>query len=1174
VLTNITSVNATNTQASGTFANQIGAIPGQADSGTRFRVTLTNIPAGVTVTMPITVSDGAATLAAKVGGDLGPFIAAGSSGIAITTAGSVTYEVRSQNPNGIDTTTIPLSITSNNPGAGTILVSVTYGATTAETQTQIPRFADTSQLTPIYNLISCLPPTRLSFTTQPVNGIAGLALPAVTVEALDVLGNVTASTPSVTVTSTPAAVNSTVTAAGGVATFSNLIFGSPGSYTLNASSNGLAGATSTSFTIKTPTNVTLSSTANPARYGQSITLTAVVSPAPPSGLVTFYDGTTVLGTGSLSGGQASFITSQLNSGTRTLRARYGGNQTLLPGISSPFAQAVNTVAASNLQQPVNYATGGGPMSVAVGDLNGDTVPDVVTANYLDSTVSVLIGNGNGTLRASVTYGTGHQPQALAIGDLNRDGKPDLVTANYSDGTVSVLLGNGDGTFEAALTFAAGSNPGSLVVADFNADGIADLAVTNFSNNNSQFNVLIGNGDGTFKTPVSYTTSIGPLSIAAGDFNGDGYVDLIVGCNNNSSSIGVFLGRGDGTFQSAILTGLGYSGLSMVVGDFNGDGRADVAIADAYVGSVSILLGNGDGSFQAPSVFPAGSSTYAIAAGDFNGDGKADLAVANVNGNNVSVLFGNGNGTFQSVVNYPTGNLPEGIALGDFNGDGRVDVVTSNYGANGVSLLLGASATPTQLKFAGPVSSWPPGTAIAPVMVQVQDPGGSLVTSSNASVTVTSNPAGVSSTVTAVNGVATFNSLIFNTAGNYILTATSPGLTSATSNTFSILNLSPSVVIDTPASSAVLNSGNVALTGWAIDNISQPLGSVASVKVLVDGTFAGTAAYGTSRQDVCTAYPGRAGCPNVGYTFALNLPVGTHTVMVSASDNNSTPNIGTSSITVTVQSAMTGSKAGVFRNNTAFLEDSNGNQTYDAGTDRYITGFTGPGGFVTGDVPVAGDWTGDGFAKVGIYRASSGTWYLDANNNGVLDAGDYIYSYGGLAGDMPFVGDWSGLGKTCIGVYRPNGGSFWLLDLNCNGSFENTPTDAFFPFGGLAGDVPVVGAWTGGRTRVGVVRKYAPGGVPTGNPFYWVLDAGSANAGNSPQNHPADVSNSFAYGGLNGDVYITGDWYNTGITHAGVYRGGLWVLDAAAPGAPPANHVPGLAFGYGGLTSDVPVVGKW
>ena len=234
--------------------------------------------------------------------------------------------------------------------------------------------------------------------------------------------------------------------------------------------------------------------------------------------------------------------------------------------------------------------------------------------------------------------------------------------------------------------------------------------------------------------------------------------------------------------------------------------------------------------------------------------------------------------------------------------------------------------------------------------------------------------------------------------------------------------------------------------------------------------------------------------------------------------------------------------------------------------------------MAGDVAVAGDWTGDGHTKVGIYRTSAGTWYLDANNDGVYNSGDYTYNFGGLPGDTPVVGDWNAVQgisvhKSCIGIYRLPG-SEWLLDLNCNGVFDNTPTDAFFPFGGLAGDVPVVGNWMGGTTRVGVVRVYAPGGVPQGDPFYWVLDGSDATAGNLPANHQP-ASNCFPFGGLPGDVFVTGDWNNNGTAKAGVFRSGAagvqpleWVLDANG------LHTADVVFNLFGLAGDKAVIGKW
>jgi len=303
-----------------------------------------------------------------------------------------------------------------------------------------------------------------------------------------------------------------------------------------------------------------------------------------------------------------------------------------------------------------------------------------------------------------------------------------------------------------------------------------------------------------------------------------------------------------------------------------------------------------------------------------------------------------------------------------------------------------------------------------------------------------------------------------------------------------------------------------------------------------------------------------------------LTAGLHTITALAIDTNSPPlALASAPLTVTMAVGMKNTKLGVFRGNMAFLEDSNGNGLYDPGVDRFIPSFTGSGGFVTGDVAVVGDWTGDGKSKAGIYRPTTGQWFLDANNNGTLDAGDLTYNYGGIAGDVPMVGDWTGLGKSCVGLFRS--GFLWVLDLNCNGQFDSA--DATFPFGGIGGDVPVVGAWTGKNTRVGVVRKYAPGGVPTGNPFYWVLDAGDPNSGGAPANHQPDFGRLFAFGGLSGDVFVTGDWYNTGTSAAAVYRSGLWVLDPALPGQPQNDHSqPPLTINYGGATGDVPIAGKW
>jgi hypothetical protein len=261
----------------------------------------------------------------------------------------------------------------------------------------------------------------------------------------------------------------------------------------------------------------------------------------------------------------------------------------------------------------------------------------------------------------------------------------------------------------------------------------------------------------------------------------------------------------------------------------------------------------------------------------------------------------------------------------------------------------------------------------------------------------------------------------------------------------------------------------------------------------------------------------------------------------------------------------GTKVGVFRNSLAFIEDSNGDGVYQPYIDRYFTTFSGPGGFMAGDIPVTGDWTGDGHVKVGIYRSSTGTWFLDANNDGIFESSiDYQYQFGGIPGDTPMVGDWAGLGKDCVGLFRQ--GFEWVLDLNCSGTFDGVPPDASFAFGGVSEDVPVVGKWTGGRTRVGFVRCYYLGGSCQGYPFFWVYD--NADATDPIQADHVPAPGAYAFGGVSGDVYFTGDWYNTGIARAGIYRSGLWVLDADG------SHSGNFTVNYGGTSGDVPIVGKW
>jgi len=365
------------------------------------------------------------------------------------------------------------------------------------------------------------------------------------------------------------------------------------------------------------------------------------------------------------------------------------------GISNTIFFPIAVPEASVSFVRTDISSVGWNINVVTADFNGDGKLDLAVTDYY-GLVRIFLGNGDGTFRVGQTYAACNA-HGSAIGDFNGDGIVDLVIADAGCGEVTILLGNGDGTFREGGSFSTGGNgqfaPYSVAVGDFNGDGKLDLVTADELLGKAS--VLIGNGDGTFQTHVDYATKNDSRQVVTGDFNGDGHLDFAV---SSSAGVSVLLGNGDGTFQPQVVYSLPATDspyVYVLTADLNGDGKLDL-VATTTSGSVFVLLSKGDGTFKSAVPCPTGGYSGHTAVADFNGDGVLDLLTTNYSSSTISLLLGDGDGTFQAPVEYAAGNGARGIAVGDFNGDGRLDVAAGNQFADSVSIFLqtGESKAPT------------------------------------------------------------------------------------------------------------------------------------------------------------------------------------------------------------------------------------------------------------------------------------------------------------------------------------------------------------------------------------------------------------------------------------------------------------------------------------------------
>jgi len=268
-------------------------------------------------------------------------------------------------------------------------------------------------------------------------------------------------------------------------------------------------------------------------------------------------------------------------------------------------------------------------------------------------------------------------------------------------------------FQPHVDYVTGIDPASVASGDFNGDGKVDLVTGDYDEDTES--VFLGIGNGTFQPRLFFPSGSCPLWMTVVDINVDGKLDLVV-TDHDSNTISVILGNGDGSFQAPVQYPTGVTPLAVAIADFNGDTKLDMAVANASDKTISVLLGNGDGTFQPHVDYPAGATVLAVALGDVNRDGKADLITANYSSDKVAVFIGNGDGTFQPHVDYATGVRPNSVTVVDLNKDGKLDLVTANYDANthSISVLLGngTGSFPTHVELAVGTTPKGPYSAVA------------------------------------------------------------------------------------------------------------------------------------------------------------------------------------------------------------------------------------------------------------------------------------------------------------------------------------------------------------------------------------------------------------------------------------------------------------------------------
>ncbi len=336
----------------------------------------------------------------------------------------------------------------------------------------------------------------------------------------------------------------------------------------------------------------------------------------------------------------------------------------------------------------SYKVGKNPTTVTPFDINQDGITDLVTTNMSSNTLSILIGNGDGTFHDQVQLHVCQEPRSLATGLFNGDVYPDIVLACSGSDQIAVLFGRADGKFEEGPQYPVHRTPIAIASDDINGDRLADLVV---ALRNDKVKVFIGLGNGEFRHGAQYEYGDTPTSVALSDLNADGKVDLVVTNGGPmSNAISIWVGNGDGTFRQPTDYRSGKRPLGVSFADFNNDRIRDLLVINGERDSFSTFLGNGNATFQGGHDSGADAGPNFGLARDFNGDRRADVAIVNLQSNDLSILFGRGDGTFEYPPrNYRTKAGPFAVALFSVTTKevGEPGLVTADNGDGTVSIFL-------------------------------------------------------------------------------------------------------------------------------------------------------------------------------------------------------------------------------------------------------------------------------------------------------------------------------------------------------------------------------------------------------------------------------------------------------------------------------------------------------